>query len=178
MENKSSFICFMIFNIFFLFSGFGIIGGAVYLIIKISINTLSFVMIAIGLIIILIFSLGFKSKNSNLLVLYLLFTFIIFLFYAGLSVMLKLFPDLLIKHIKSKITDHDEIDNIKTYNMLLFIISCVGASFCFLAFLSGICYYCKSKTKNKKDDIPIDDMKQNDLLFQIDYSHDNSNTTN
>ena len=177
MENKASFIVFMIFNIFFLFNGFGIIGGGVYLIIIISINTLSFIMIAIGLIIILIFALGFCTRNNQyLLVLYLLFSFIILLFYAGLSVMIKLFTDLLIEQIKTKITDHDEIDKIKTYNTLLFIISCVAASCCFLAFLSGNCYYCKSK-KKKKDDISIDEMKQNDVLFRIDCP-DNSNTTN
>ena len=171
-----AFTAFMIFNIFFLFNGLGIIGGAVYLFIKIRFNTLSFIMIAIGIIIILIFSLGLKTrKNRKLLVLYLLFTFIIFLFYAGLSVMIKLKPDLLIENIKSKITNSNEIEMINTYNTILFIITCVGASFCILAFLFGNCYYCKSKTKTKEitvEDIPND-------LHGIDYSQlDNSNASN
>ena len=178
-KNFCCFMIFMMFNILFLFNGFGIIGGGVYLIILISYNTLSVMMIVIGIIIILIFSIGFTlKKNQGLLILYLLFLFIFILFYAGLSLMLYLYPDLLIEFIKKKITENKEIDNIpKAYKTILFIITCVGASCCFLTFLTGSCLCCNSKNKNK--DILIDDIHEGDCLHGIDYSQiDNSNTSN
>ena len=163
MEHYKTFMAFLVFNLFFLYNGLGIIGGAVYLLIKIRFNNLSIIMITIGIIIILIFSLGLKTrKNLKILALYLLFMFIIFLFYAGLSVMIKLKPDLLIKYIKSKIMDNDEI---KIINTLFFILACIGISCCFLAFILGYSYYRKLRYKIEQNE------SEQDILHGIDYNN-------
>ena len=110
-------------------------------------------MIVIGLIIFLIFFLGLKTKKDHiLLVMYLIFVTIIFLFYSGLSLMLKVFTQALIDYIKTKISNfkEGEINKIKKYNTNLFIITCIGAFCALLAFIGGILYYKKLKGRNEE----------------------------
>lgn len=140
--------------------------------IKIGFNSLSFVMIVIGLIIFLIFVLGLKVDKKPILIMYLIFVMVIFLFYAGLSLMLKVFTQTLIDYIKNKVTDFndDDIDKIKKYNTNLFIITCIGAACALFAFIAGILYKNRKKNKNKKEDINIDEVKEHDILHGIDYT--------
>ncbi len=172
MGNYISYIIFIIFNTIFGLSGLSLIGGAIYLMIKIGFNSLSFVMIVIGLIIFLIFVLGLKVDKKPILIMYLIFVMVIFLFYAGLSLMLKVFTQTLIDYIKNKVTDFndDDIDKIKKYNTNLFIITCIGAACALFAFIAGILYKNRKKNKNKKEDINIDEVKEHDILHGIDYT--------
>ena len=110
-------------------------------------------MIVIGIIIFLIFFLGLKTKKNHiLLVIYLIYVTIIFLFYSGLFLMLKVFTQTLIDYIKTKITNfkEEELKKIKQYNTNLFIITCIGAFCTLLAFIGGIFYYKKLKGRNKE----------------------------
>ena len=91
---------------------------------------------------------------------------VVFLFYAGLSFMIKLFPDTLIEYLKSKIPYSDQVDfdKINEYNLNLFIVTCIGAICCLLAFICCIIYCSILKKKNKKKE-------SGDVLANIDYSN-------
>ena len=156
MKDLFEFFCvFIFFNSIFGLSGITLIGGAIYIIIAKKFNSLSFVMIVIGIIIFLIFFLGIKTKKKHiLLAIYLIFVLIILLLYGFISVMIKIFPDELRDYLKSKVNDikDEDIDKINSHNNNLFIITLNGTIFSLFAFISGIFYYKKLKKKNLKLD--------------------------
>ena len=90
---------------------------------------------------------------------------VVFLFYAGLSFMIKMFPDTLIEYLKSKIPYSDQVDfnKINEYNLNLFIVTCIGAVCCLFAFIFCVIYCSILKKKNKKEE-------SDDVLANIDYS--------
>ena len=167
MKDLFEFFCvFIFFNSIFGLSGISLIGGAIYIIIKKRFNSLSFIMIVIGIIIFLIFFLGIKAKKKHILLgIYLIFVIIILLLYGFLSVMLKAFPDKLIVILKSKVNDikGEDLEKIKKHNINLFIITLNGTIFSLFAFISGIMYYKKLKKKNTKLD---QDLLLGDDIFQ------------
>ena len=180
MKDLFEFFCvFIFFNSIFGLSGLALIGGAIYIIIVKKFNSLSFVMIVIGIIIFLIFFLGIKTKKKNiLLAIYLIFVVIILLLYGFLSFMIKVFPDELIDYLKKKVNDikDEDIDKIKNHNINLFIITLNGTIFSLFAFISGIIYYKKLKKKNTKID---QDLLQGDDILQgndnpINHEEDNN----
>ena len=107
---------------------------------------------------------------------------IIFLFYAVLSLFLKVFPDILIKYLQEKVKDFEkeEIeDKIKKYNMNLFIIACIGGGCALLAFITGLTLLCNDKKVRKQKEVNIDEVKDQDLLQGIDYNENEaSNRSN
>lgn len=167
MKDIYEFFCvFIFFNSIFGLSGLALIGGAIYIIIAKKFNSLSFVMIVIGIIIFLIFFLGIKTKRKHiLLAIYLIFVILILLLYGFLSVMIKVFPDELIKYLKSKVKDikGEDIEKINRYNLNLFIITLNGSIFSLFTLISGIIYYRKLKQKNTKID---QDLLQGDDILQ------------
>ena len=174
---------FIIFNIIFGLNGWAMIGGAIFLIIKMGFKSLSFIMIIIGIVIILIFFLGFQVNKGPILFIYLLFVIIIFLSFTGLSIILKLFTQKLIDFIKPKVNDFKEaeINKIKqkNINLFIFIITCVVAACSLFAFISGVVYRCGHKKRNKKDDNLEDQAKAADPILGIDYEDNNiDNRTN
>lgn len=171
MEKFTLYVIFIIFNVIFGLSGLALIGGSIFLIIKLSFNSLSFVMIVIGLIIILIFILGLKLKKKiQFLIMYLIFVGVIFLFYAGISFMIIIFPDKLIEYLQTKVPDSDNYDfnKIKDYKLNLFIITCIGAVCSLLAFISCI-IYCKKIDKNNERN-KNGKNEGDDILANIDYT--------
>ena len=175
---------FIIFNIIFGLNGWAMIGGAIYLIIKMGFKSLSFIMIIIGIVIILIFFLGFQVNKGPILFIYLLFVMIIFLSFAALSVILKLFTQILIDFIKPKVNDFKEaeINKIKekNINLLVFIVTCVVTACSLFAFISGVAYKCRHKKGNKKENDNLEDQaKAADPILGIDYEDNNiDNRTN
>ena len=172
MEKKLvGFIIFTFFNLLFGLTGLGSILGAIFLIIKSSFNSLYFIMIVFGVLIIIIFFLGLKSKNNHrILLIYLIFVIIIFFLYAGISLIIIIFNEKLITFLKSRVTDlkDDELNKIKEYKMLLFLIASIFAICSLLAFITGMVFFKKLKTKfikNKRKEEEGDD-----ILKGIDYS--------
>ena len=167
MKDIFEFFCvFLFFNSIFGLSGLTLIGGAIYIIIAKEFNSLSFVMIVIGIIIFLIFLLGIKTKKKHiLLAIYLIFVILILLLYGFLSLMIKAFPNELIEYLKRKVNDikGEDIEKINTYNINLFIITLNGTLFSLFAFISGIIYYKRLKKNNTKID---QDFIQGDDILQ------------
>ena len=151
MGNLVCFVFFLIFNIFLGLSGLGIIGYSVYSIITKIFNLLFISLISLGGFKVLIFLFGLCSrKNKCLLVINITFTLIIFLFYSFLSAMEFFYSDKVYIFVKEKL--EAKIPEIKTENMLLFIIACSMASLCLLSFIFGICYCCGSKDGKEDED--------------------------
>ena len=142
MKDIYEFFCvFKFFNSIFGLSGLALIGGAIYIIIAKKFNSLSFVMIVIGIIIFLIFFLGIKTKKKHiLLAIYLIFVILILLLYGFLSIMIKIFPDELIEYLKSKVNDikGEDIKKINRHNLNLFIITVNGIISSLFPLISGI----------------------------------------
>ena len=167
-DHFSSFIIFIICNILFGLSGLAIIGGVIYLIIKTTFNSLSFMLIVIGLIIILISVLGINiRKKYNLIIIYLILVAIIFSFFIGLAIMFKGFPDKIIEYLKDKVNDYDnEIDKIKKYKNNLFVSASIGGFCSLIAFITALTYYIKTKNKNRENN----DNDNKDVILNIDYT--------
>ena len=176
-DNVPSFVCFLIFNILFGLTGLALIGGGIYLwiIIK-NFNYISLGLLVIGIITFLIFVIGLSTrKRLCLLVLYLIFVFIFFLIYAGFAVVFKFCDKYLINYLKEnkedfKFTEEDEtLSIISDYIFYLFILACVVAGICLLAFISGIVFGIKQRN-NKNKAIKIEDVQRIDCLTGIDYT--------
>ena len=106
MKNFIAFVVFMIFNIFFLLYGVAIIGGSIFLFIKLGFNSLSIVLIILGIIIISTFISGLKSKKKYILLkIYLIVIIILLLFYIGLSFLLYFNPERLVEIIQKKLQE-------------------------------------------------------------------------
>ncbi len=153
MNKHPFFFVLTFFNFIFLLNGLAFIAAAIYLIITNNFNSLSFIMIIIGIIIVLIFILGLKvSKKIPLIVMYLLFVMVFFLFYGVLLFMIKFFPNILIDFLKRKLpyTNNVDFNIINEYNFYLFVITCIGTACCFLADICSIIYCCILKIKRKK----------------------------
>ncbi len=171
MDKFPLYVIFMVFNVIFGLNGLALIGGSLFLIVIFGFNSLIFIMIVIGIIIILIFILGLKLKKKiQFLIMYLIFIGVIFLFYAGISFMIYIFPDILIEYLKSKVPDSENynFDKINEYKLNILILTCIGAFCSLLSFISCI-IYCKKidknneKNKNGKND-------GDDILANIDYT--------
>lgn len=166
-------------------SGLAVIAGGVFILIdEKSFNSLAVILIAIGLIIFIIFIIGIKiPKRPILLCMYLFFVLIIFLFYAGLAVLIKLDQDRLTKELKDRVGDKidiiddndiDKLDNKYTY---IFIGACSEAGITLLTFITAIIYYKQGKDNDTNEeyyntlDTPQEEKK--DVLQGIDYSINN-----
>ena len=110
---------------------------------------------------------------------YLFFVLIIFLFYAGLAVLIKLDQDRLTKELKDRVGDKidiiddndiDKLDNKYTY---IFIGACSEAGITLLTFITAIIYYKQGKDNDTNEeyyntlDTPQEEKK--DVLQGIDY---------
>ena len=167
---------FLFFDTILGLSGLAVIGGGVFILIdKKSFIPLAVILIAIGLIIFLIFIIGIKMPKKPLLFcMYLFFVIIIFLFYAGLSVLVKLYPDKLIEELKKnvKVIDEKEFEKIKEYNTYIFIGTCAAAGCTLLTLITGIIYYKKQKDNKEEEEPNLNTIEGNkeDVLHGIDFA--------
>ena len=171
MEKNVAFILFTFFNVLFALTGLGSIIGAIFLMIKSGYNSLYAAMILFGVIIIGIFAFGLKTKNKyKLLLIYLIFVIIILIFDIVLSLFIMEFNDKLTNFLKLKslVLKEDELNKIKEYKIYLFLITLAFAILSLLAFIGGIFYYKKLRTKDveskKKEE------QGDDILKGLDYS--------
>ena len=169
---------FIFFDIILGLSGLAVIAGGVLIFIdKKSFNSLAVILVVIGLIIFLIFIIGIKiHKKPILLGMYLFFVTIIFLFYAGLSVLVKLYPEQLIENLQKRVdeVEDEEFNKINEYNTYIFIGTCIGAGCTLLSIITGIIYYKKLKNNNNDTEyIDSADGNKKDVLHGIDYSINN-----
>ena len=166
---------FLFFDTILGLSGLAVIGGGVYLLVdEKKFNSLAVILIAVGLIIFIIFIIGIKIPNRPvLLCMYLFFVTIIFLFYAGLAALVKLYPDKLINNLKDRVDEIDFEDTINDYKTYIFIGACSGAGCTLLSLITGIIYYRKLKNEddNNGQDYELSDGKKRDAL--VDYSINN-----
>ena len=164
-------IIFIICDIIFGLNGVAIFGGAIYLIIKTTFNSLIFILMVIASIIAMISAIGFISiKKNNLIMVYLILVSLIFLFFVFLSIIFVGFSSKLIDFLKNKVNNYDEkIDKINDYKNNLCIVACIGALCSMIAFITALLYY--KKLKNKKEEIKTEDSKE-DVLHNIDFTQD------
>ena len=170
---------FIFFDIILGLTGLAVIGGGVLLFLdKKDFNSLAVILVVVGLIIFLIFIIGIRiHKKPILLCMYLFFVTIIFLFYAGLSVLVKLYPEKLIDNLQKKVDDIDdqEFEKINEYNTYIFIGTCSGAGCTLLTLITGIIYYKKLHNNNSNEEEYTEATEGNkkDVLHGIDYSINN-----
>ena len=160
-------------------SGLAVIAGGILILIDLKgFNSLAVILIAIGFIIFIIFIIGIKVPNRPILLcMYLLFITIIFLFYAGLAVLVKLDQDRLIKELQKRVDifDDKEFEKIDEYNTYVFIGACSAAGCTLLTLITGIIYYKQQKNNNKEEEdiIYTNEEEKKEDLNGIDYSINN-----
>jgi len=157
-----------------------IAGGVLILIDEKSFNSTAVILIAIGLIVFIIFIIGIKiPKRPILLCMYLFFVLIIFLFYAGLAVLVKLEQDRLIKELKKRVDviDEEDFDKIDDYNTYIFIGACCAAGVTLLTFITAIIYYNQLKDNDNNEEVynsmDTPQKEEKDVLEGIDHSINN-----
>ena len=157
-----------------------IVEGILILIDQKSFNSTAVILIDIVLIVFIKFIIGIKiPKRPILLCMYLFFVLIIFLFYAGLAILVKLYPDRLIKELKKRVDEIDQkdFDKIDDYNTYIFIGACSSAGITLLTFITAIIYYNQMKDNDNNEEVynNMDTPKEEekDVLEGIDHSINN-----
>ena len=161
------FIIFMIFNGIFGLSGLAVIGGGIYLIVKIKFNQYIIIIIGLGIIIAAIFALGlFTWKKTKPLFIYMITIIIVFVLEVALVLVIKFHEDTK-NFIRKSIKDLTEEKKDEIINVSVIIIS-IAAGCSFLSFILSLLYYRKLKDKTSK---LIEDKKGDDYMKGLDYTN-------
>ena len=161
------FIIFMIFNGIFGLSGLAVIGGGIYLIVKIEFNQYIVIIIGLGIIIAAIFALGlFTWKKTKPLFIYMITIIIVFILEVALVLVIKFHEDTK-NFIRKSIKDLTEEQKDEIINVSVIIIS-IAAGCSFLSFILSLLYYRKLKDKTSK---LIEDKKGDDYMKGLDYTN-------
>ena len=161
------FIIFMIFNGIFGLSGLAVIGGGIYLIVKIEFNQIIVIIIGLGIIIAAIFALGlFTWKKTKPLFIYLITIIIVFVLEVALVLVIKFHKDTK-NFIRKSIKDLTEEQKDEIINVSVIIIS-IAAGCSFLSFILSLLYYRKLKDKTSK---LIEDKKGDEYMKGLDYTN-------
>ena len=161
------FIIFMIFNGIFGLSGLAVIGGGIYLIVKIEFNQYIVIIIGLGIIIVAIFALGpFTWKKTKPLFIYMITIIIVFVLEVALVLVIKFHEDTK-NFIRKSIKDLTEEKKDEIINVSVIIIS-IAAGCSFLSFILSLLYYRKLKDKTSK---LIEDKKGDDYMKGLDYTN-------
>ena len=169
MIKQIIFIIFMIFNVIFGLSGLAVIGGGIYLIVKIEFNQYIVIIIGLGIIIAAIFALGFFTwKKTKPLFIYIITIIIVFVLELALVLVIKFHEDtknFIRKSIKELNVTEEEKDEI--INVSVIIIS-IATACSFLSFILSLLYYRKLKDKTSK---LIEDKKGDYYMKGLDYTN-------
>ena len=161
------FIIFMIFNGIFGLSGLAVIGGGIYLIVKIEFNQFIVIIIGLGIIIAAIFALGlFTWKKTKPLFIYMITIIIVFVLEVALVLVIKFHEDTK-NFIRKSIKDLTEEKKDEIINVSVIIIS-IAAGCSFLSFILSLIYYRKLKDKTSK---LIEDKKGDEYMKGLDYTN-------
>ena len=178
LNKEFIYIIFMIFNVILGFSGLAVIGGGIYLIIKIEFNQYIIIVIGLGLIIAAIVVIGFfTKKRANALIIYMILISIIFVLELALALVIKFHEEtnLFIKDSIKEIIDVNEEKKDEIINVSVYIISTASACSalsCIFAFI----YY--KKLKGKSSSKYLDDNKNGDEFMKgLDYTNLNIDTS-
>ena len=168
MIKQIIFIIFMIFNVIFGLSGLAVIGGGIYLLVKIEFNQYIVIIIGLGIIIAAIFALGFFTwKKTKPLFIYIITIIIVFVLELALVLVIKFHEDtknFIRNSIKLNVTEEekDEIINVSV------IIISIATACSFLSFILSLLYYRKLKDKTSK---LIEDKKGDYYMKGLDYTN-------
>ena len=169
MIKQIIFIIFMIFNVIFGLSGLAVIGGGIYLIVKIEFNQYIVIIIGLGIIIAAIFALGFFTwKKTKPLFIYIITIIIVFVLELALVLVIKFHED-----TKNFIRNSKELFNVteeekdEIINVSVIIIS-IAAGCSILSFILSLLYYRKLKDKTSK---LIEDKKGDYYMKGLDYTN-------
>ena len=161
------FIIFMIFNGLFGLSGLAVIGGGIYLIVKIKFSQYIVIIIGLGIIIAAIFALGlFTWKKTKPLFIYMITIIIVFVLEVALVLVIKFHEDTK-NFIRKSIKDLTEEKKDEIINVSVIIIS-IAAGCSFLSFILSLLYYRKLKDKTSK---LIEDKKGDEYMKGLDYTN-------
>ena len=177
MDKYIIYIIFMFFNSIYGISALSVIGGGIYLIIKIDFNDYIIIIIASGLIMTLISVIGYFSKNRpRLLIIYMVLILIIFLVELVLALVIKFFTninDFVKNNISEKIEVNEEEKEKIVKISVIILFSAAGC--CLLSFICALFYYRKLKEKERKN--KVEKLKGDDILQGLDYTNLNPNMT-
>ena len=164
------FIIFMIFNGIFGLSGLAVIGGGIYLIVKLEFNQYIIIIIGLGIIIVAIFALGpFTWKKTKPLFIYMITIIIVFVLEVALVLVIKFHEDTknFIRNNIKKLFGVTEEQKDEIINVSVIIIS-IAAGCSFLSFILSLLYYRKLKDKTSK---LIEDKKGDEYMKGLDYTN-------
>ena len=171
MDKYILYIIFMFFNTIYGISALSVIGGGIYLIIKIDFNEYIIIIIASGLIMTLISVIGYFSKNRpRLLIIYMVLIFIIFLVELVLALVIKFFTNIN-DFVIIEVNEEEKEKIVKISVIILFS----AAGCCLLSFICALFYYRKLKEKERKN--KEEKLKGDDILQGLDYTNLNPNMT-
>ena len=153
MDKYIFYIIFMIFNVIFGLSGLAVLGGGVFLIIKIEFNQYIIIIICLGGIMSGIFTLGLFvwKRTKKILIVYMIFICIIIVIEFSFSLVIKFHKDTnyFIKNSIKEITEVTEEQKDEIINVSVIIVSC-AAGCGLLSFLFAFILYKKLKGKSNK----------------------------
>ena len=171
MDKYIIYIIFMFFNSIYGISALSVIGGGIYLIIKIDFNEYIIIIIASGLIMTLISVIGYFSKNRpRLLIIYMVLILIIFLVELVLALVIKFFTNIN-DFVIIEVNEEEKEKIVKISVIILFS----AAGCCLLSFICALFYYRKLKEKERKN--KVEKLKGDDILQGLDYTNLNPNMT-
>ena len=177
MDKELIYLIFMFFNTFYGLSAASVIGGGIYLIIKIEFNEYIIIILAAGLIMTLISVIGCISrKRPRLLFIYMILICFIFFVELVLALVLKFYTNIndFVKNNISDIMEVNEEEKEKILNIAV-IILLSASGFCLLSFLCALFYYRKLKEKERKYK---EEKLKGDAVFQgLDYTNLNPDMT-
>ena len=170
MIKQIIFIIFMIFNVIFGLSGLAVIGGGIYLIVKIEFNQYIVIIIGLGIIIAAIFALGFFTwKKTKPLFIYIITIIIVFVLELALVLVIKFHEDTknFIRNSIKELFNVTEEEKDELINVSVIIIS-IATACSFLSFILSLLYYRKLKDKTSK---LIEDKKGDYYMKGLDYTN-------
>ena len=179
MDKELIYLIFMFFNTFYGLSTASVIGGGIYLIIKIDFNEYIIIILAAGLIMTLISVIGCISrKRPRLLFIYMILICFIFFVELVLALVLKFYTninDFVKNNINiSEIMEVNEEEKEKILNIAV-IILLSASGFCLLSFLCALFYYRKLTEKERKNkEVKL---KGDEFFKGLDYTNLNPDMT-
>ena len=177
MDKYIIYVIFMFFNSIYGISAASVLGGCIYLIIKIEFHEYIIIIMSSGLIMTLISVIGcFSRKRPRLLFIYMILICVIFFVELTLALVLRFYTDVddFVKNNISEIVEVNEEEKEKIVKISVIILFS-AAGCCLLSFLCALFYYRKLKEKERKN--KEEKLKGDDVLQGLDYTNLNPNMT-
>ena len=172
-DQEIIFILFSVFNAILGLSGIAVIGGGIYLVVKLEFNQYIVIIIGlgIGIIITTIFVIGlFTRKRDKVLFIYIILIIIIFLLEVAVDMIIKFHEETntFIKESIKELIDLTEEKKDEIVNVSVIIIG-IAAACSGLSCVFGLVYYLKLKKIARKW---LEDIKKGDEFIKgLDYTN-------